>query len=406
VNGCRANEEAEAHVRAVLYGSDIESHRLDYHWNLIEMVLLIGFTLELSVRALAQEGKFFNGSDKYSNFVDVLLLVDLYIAVFAGGHADFAFLQFLRPLRIIRILRIIKFNKHVPESWKRVRWMRFFNDLFSMVEATMRSISALVPVILLLAMVLYMLSLCTVSGVAAYALELKEPSANVTCSADSSEMRISDRCHGNDARIKAFEIMVNAYGSVPDAMYTLLQAYAGLIYPSEFYNPVLEMRTSAAVLFFIFWLLVQWVVANVVIGEVCNVISQARMPDSFQSLQSKLEAEQEKVETLMGLFESPEMLERRVRARSITSSNRQGKVDTLMDLQELDEVLKDPHVIFRLGLGRHEARSLHKCFDTNNRGVLVKTFIEGAVRLQRPTQYIDLYALHQDVKELLACRRP
>lgn len=360
LGGWRTSQEAQDQIEAAKSGGVVLD---DWSWwDACDIFFIVAFSVELVVRVLAEEWAFFSGRERSSNLFDVVMWASLFADAGASIQDGNVF-QFLRPLRVFRVLRLAKVRDNIPEYVRRKSYMQWFNNLFELLDAAIRALNALVPVISVLILTFYMIALCTVSGV------------------DSFARRIDT--NSSEDHHEAFEIMSRRYSSIPVAMFTLLQAFVGLMYTSEYYHPVLHMHPLTAATFIVLWIVLRWIVQNVVIGEVCNVIRNVRSPGLREALKLEAKKMHEHIEVLMALF-----------------AEKEASFGAMLNQKELAEVLTDPHLVFMLGLPRWQAMELHRYLDPEDKGLKVRLLVEGAVQLRKPPKCIDMLLLQDDITKI------
>jgi hypothetical protein len=185
------------------------------------------FTVELVLRIVALGVWFFVGPEWAWHLFDVVLVALSVISDFAEG-ANLSFLRLLRTFRIVRVARII-------------RVVRFFEELRKMMLSITASLMSLMWALVFLALIMYLVSVFFVQGTTTAILN----------------NRFSDE------ELEEAQIW---YGTLPNAMFSLLCAFTGGIDWIEVHRPVASISWMYSCSFIFFIVFVDVGVLNVLTG--------------------------------------------------------------------------------------------------------------------------------------------
>mmetsp|Transcript_66581 Transcript_66581/g.159124 ORF Transcript_66581/g.159124 Transcript_66581/m.159124 type:complete len:899 (+) Transcript_66581:70-2766(+) len=241
--------------------SEIEHHEQSDVWFYVEASFFGWFTLELLMRLVGQRQFFIIGPERKWNLFDAILLLVSFIDILSLWA-----LHQVHGLRVVRLARLVR-------VFRLVRVMRAFHTLRLLVFSIAGSVTSLMWCFLMLLFITFLFAIFFVSGITEYLDRLEGPPD---------------------------EKLVEAYGSLPQAMVTLFQTISGGVDWRDALEPllVLDWWYEPAFLGYIFFMF--FGVLNVVIGAFVATTAEIASKDRdavIQNEMNRIETYREQIRT-------------------------------------------------------------------------------------------------------------
>jgi len=313
------------------------------------------FLMELLLRLLGQECRFFFGDEwKWNVFdciVEMLALIGL--LQLSGSSSQASILQNLRLLKIARAFRAIRMVRHMP-------WMY---ELRFMSLAIMNSAVPLFWACLILCLFLFIFAIVLVQGVAAYILN------NVVLSEEIRQLE-------------------EYFATVGRTMLTLVMSMTGGMDWREPFDLLAAVHWIYGVLFVLFIACSVLAVLNIITSIfVTDAIEVAHM-DMDLSMRGELANSRKAVKELRDIFTQMDV-------------GGHGMVSSAM----LEKALKHERIRARfalLDLDITDAVSFFQVLDVDTTGFLdMSEFVMGCLRLKSRTNLLELEVSVMDIKEMV-----
>jgi len=315
------------------------------------------FTVELSVRILADGLRFFANKYWLWNYFDIIVcassLGELMMDSNTGG------VRIVRLLRISRLLRILRIT----------RVMRFIRALRTLVYSIFCTLKSLSWAMVLLFLIIYVFGILFTQAVNDHLVETLDEYGMLRDVADDHW------------------VLPMYWGSLPRAMFTLFQSISGGLNWDIVARSLSEIHTMWTVLFACFIAFTHFAVLNVVTGVFCQSAMESAQRDQDMVLQ--LETTHNKaahVSRIKELFES-------------ISSDDSG----FLTLTEFERHLKSESVqayFTSIEVEVDDAWTIFKLLGTQGGAFDIEDFVMGCLRLKGVARSVDIALLLNDQKWL------
>eukprot|EP00931_Biecheleriopsis_adriatica_P029090 TRINITY_DN17317_c0_g1_i1.p1 TRINITY_DN17317_c0_g1~~TRINITY_DN17317_c0_g1_i1.p1 ORF type:complete len:605 (+),score=78.30 TRINITY_DN17317_c0_g1_i1:273-1817(+) len=235
------------------------------------------FFLELVLRIIADGLRFYSYQNDafYWNVFDTLLVLSSLTEEALSQisvNIDISAMRFFRILRVIRSLRI-------------VRMFRMFRDLRVIVAGIAHSLRSLVWALLLLFCIMYLVAVCLLQFAGEeMALQLSDPS--------SSSLQQAE-----------YKKMVDFYGSLFQAVYTLYLAICGGIDWRDAATPMFALSTPLGIIFCLYVGFATFCVLNIVTGVFVESANKLCCQDAEMVLMEEMDKRRNWFSEVKSLFE-------------------------------------------------------------------------------------------------------
>jgi len=348
--------QSQAKLQAARKGDD-----LPRNWFYAEASFCVWFSVELLFRMIAYGSRFLYGKDWRWNVFDSLLVVNcLGEMLLEGLTPNFGFLRVLRIVRMARVLRLI-------------RVMRFFRALRLMVYSIMHSMLSLLWVFLLLALMMYVFTICFMFAVEQYLLDTVVDAHEVPREAEAIIRRQ----------------LLDLFGNVPKAMLTLFQTVSGGRDWSEVTEPLLEVSYIYVVMFIMYVFFIVFGVLNVVTGAFVDSIRLVSSRDRDAVVEEELRRQNDYIAALHLIFHEADY-----------------DGSGTLTWEEFESHLQDFRVkayFSTLELDVSHAKALFLLLDVDETNeVEIDEFVQGCLRLKGGAKSIDVNMLLYENEKLIS----
>jgi len=326
----------------------------------LDHIFTTWFALELLLRIAGSGCSFLRSRDWGWNFFDFAVVsADIttnLVQVAAAGtrEAGGSGLSTVRLLRVLRVTRALRL----------VRILRFFRELRMMVLSVLRSGTSLVWSIVLFYMDVFL-----------FAVYLTQ---NVT-------VHLHD--HGEESEVK--EDLIELFGTMSSAVYTLFMAVSGGISWVEVSRPLMKVHWSNSVVLVFFVFFTVYALTNIITGIFVDTAIQSAHNDREEVIQTQLLQWETTMQEMKELF-----------------SEADGDADGAITFEELMRHLRDERVrahLAAMGLQLQEAGNLFRLLDMDKSGSLsIDEFLMGCMRLKGNARSIDLATLMYESKKMFS----
>eukprot|EP00928_Gymnodinium_smaydae_P077106 TRINITY_DN6028_c0_g2_i1.p1 TRINITY_DN6028_c0_g2~~TRINITY_DN6028_c0_g2_i1.p1 ORF type:complete len:609 (-),score=132.14 TRINITY_DN6028_c0_g2_i1:191-2017(-) len=324
------------------YGSDGVPVFLDR----LESVFCVLFTIEIILRLATYRLGFFYKRDWAFNIFDlVVIMSDIVVEIMSlftssDKPINFVGVRIIRLIRLVRVVRITRVVRHIPE-------------LRMLVLSILNSIKSLMWTMMLLALVIYTLSL--------YFTQI-----------------VSERRDFLDEDNDVDNSLLWFYGSMGTTMFTLFMAITGGIDWLDACHPLMERMTPwIAVIFGLYIAVSSLATLNVVTAVFVESVLKSQASDRDWMM----------VNNARALFESLE-----------------GGVHTAMTWDIFESKIDAPEMqdFFKaVNVDPSEARCLFDLLDMDGSGeISAEEFLNGALRFRGPAKALDVALLFREVRQL------
>lgn len=321
----------------------------------VSQVCSFYFLLELLLRIGAHKANWFADPDmRLWNLFDLLLvvmsLIDFMVFRLLQNGAGFTEVKLLKTLRIMRVFRVF----------------RFFRQLTQLALMITDSIRSLIWALVLLAIIIYAFAIFLTANVSDWLhVELGSPGTDwPSVAADHPDLDI--------------RILESAYGSLPQTVYTLVQAVLGGRSWHEVCTPLFKVGWLPVMLLFIYVSFVILAVLNVVTGVFVDNAFRCAEKQRSLAIQKEMDKKEQWVQEIKDFF---------------SAMDQDGSGDVTPD--ELGEMLDDPALsaYFRvLGFDIDDARRFIQLLDTDsNERISIDEFLRGCLRYRGLATGVDMH---------------
>lgn len=309
--------------------------------NPVEMSFGIFFFVELLMRLIALQDRFFFGDEWRWNVFDTVLVLsnvaELSLSFMASaGHARV--LRASKVVRSARMLRIMRFNS-------------VFRKLRIVILTIFNCATMLMWAILSLALVVYIVAMIFLHGVALYISEASAVNPNI------DDMR-------------------TFFGSLPLTMLTLFMSVAGGIDWWVVITLLQEVSEVYACVFILYVVISQLAVLNVISAIFVGDAMETTRMDNDLRMQVDMEETKLAIQTLAEMFE-----------RACGEDGTITPTDFISKFGTMDGKMN----MAALGLHFSDALTMFKCLDVDNNGEIEKgEFVMGCLRLKNGANLMDM----------------
>jgi len=304
-------------------------------FRLAELIFCVFFTMEIVLRIFVHKWRFFLCSGaawRWNYFDSCCVFLQLFEQISAELGKSGVNLNFMRIVRMTRIVRIIRV----------IRLLRFIKELRMMVCSIAASLRSLGWTLVLLAIMMYVVSVVFIVLIVDHARwQIEDPAEEQTN-------------------------LVYYYGSLPRSMLTLLQSITGGADWDDVLNPLSTMISPVMQLPFVLYV-------TFTIMAMLNVITAV-------FVESAMNREDNDKEQLQSIF-------------SDIDADRDGQIH----VGEFLDGLGQDSVLMRfmdVGIDAKDTGLLFKLLDIDNSGVVdIEEFISGCFRLRGEAKSMDLATL-------------
>lgn len=309
-------------------------------WLSAEVIFTLIFTVELSIRLVAERAYFFR--DAWNDFDLVLVttaLVDLLMSALVGGDSALSgSTTILRVFRVVRLARII-------------RLLRFFKELWLLVSGILAAAKFLCWVWLLLLIVIYVFAVFTT--------------------------RMFGQPHRDSPQIQLY------FGGVGKSMFTLFQILTTEGW-ADIAEDLMAVEPYSIAIILLYLSITTFAMVNVVVAVIVDsTLTQAQelRSDVYKMAQ---EEEMKAIVKVADIFRTAD-----------------GDGDGLLTKKEFEKALELPKVNLQLqeiNVDLRDADELFDILDTDESGQLnPKEFAAGVLRARGEARAKDLLELHCDL---------
>lgn len=144
--------------------------------DLVDILFLLWFTVEILVRAFAEKRKFVFGEDKAWNLFDVLLIMETFVSLIFETGGKLSFLRIFRVFRLVRFVRV-------------VRTVKALRKLRNMIFALLNSFVDLLWAFMMIFIIIFVFGIIFGNAVASYfdVVDLADAEAVATATAVQKE---------------------------------------------------------------------------------------------------------------------------------------------------------------------------------------------------------------------------
>jgi len=320
---------------------------LDTFFNLL-------FLLELILRIVALEGRFFLGADWRWNLFDCALVafsvLEMIIMIMGQGYVYFRALRIARAVILLRTLRLLRYTSLI----RRLRVMSL---------AIMNSRMMLIWAILVLFFVVFLFAVVFLNAVATYINDAGESDPHVP------EMKVF-------------------FSSLSMTMLSLFMAISGGFDWWTLVNLLLQIHVVYAMIFILYVVLTLLAVLNVIHAIFVHDAMETTRKDVDLRMQWELEETKQMLERLTRIF------------REMDHAATENITEFVFVTQVEREDMK---LLFSLlGLYFTDGLTLFRLLDADNDGLLgIDEFVMGCMRLRNGSNLIDTEVLIKDTKRIL-----
>jgi len=319
-----------------------------------DVAFSVVFLLELLLRFIGQECRFFFGEDwrwnTYDCVIEMLSLMDLLLLTTTTTNVV---LRTLRLLKVARAFRTVRMLRHVP-------WM---DELRFMTLAIFNSVMPLLWACVVIAIFLFVISIVLVQGVALHVLDAP-PSSDV---------------------VRDMEAW---FGSLEDTMLTLFMSMTGGIDWSDAFRMLSQISWFYGLLFTLFIACSALAVLNIITSIFVSDAIDVAHRDFDLSLRAQIENSRKAVKELTRIFGEMDV----------------AKQDTITS-EMLERAMQNKEVRAQfglLGLEITDAVAFFKVLDVDETGeVDASEFVMGCLRLKGHATLIDVEVTVAEIKMLL-----
>eukprot|EP00747_Dinoflagellata_sp_TGD_P216324 gnl/TRDRNA2_/TRDRNA2_88893_c0_seq1.p1 gnl/TRDRNA2_/TRDRNA2_88893_c0~~gnl/TRDRNA2_/TRDRNA2_88893_c0_seq1.p1 ORF type:complete len:719 (+),score=148.61 gnl/TRDRNA2_/TRDRNA2_88893_c0_seq1:49-2205(+) len=317
------------------------------------------FTIELLFRIAAQRLDFIKGGEARWNLFDSVLVGTAVVEEIFGG-ANFSFVRIIRMLRLVKVLRII-------------RVLRFLRELRMMLCCVFNSMVSLMWAMLLLALIMFLFSICCMQGATLYLTALND-----------EEMEAAQQ-PGADGQAALWSEFHTYYGSLGTTALTMLYSISGGNSWGDAVRPLMEVSIFYSMLFSIYIVFVVFGVLNVLTGVFVD--SAMSLKDRDLLIQGEMEKNSMFLQDMHELF---------------NEMNEDETDDVSWD--ELKRYLNNEMVNAYFAandLDVSDAESIFKLIDLDHSGtVTIEEFCLGCLRLKGPAKCLDVVHMLQESTDI------
>jgi len=312
------------------------------------------FLVEVLLRMLGQECRFFFGEDWQWNLFDfvieMLSLVDMLLMTTSSSHV---FFRTLRLLKVARAFRTIRMLRHVP-------WM---HELRFMTLAIFNSVVPLFWACVVIVIFLFVISIVLVQGVALYIFDAPDPSNEIYS-------------------------MEERFGSLEGTMLTLFMSMTGGIDWSDAFEVLTRIHWLYGLLFTLFIACSALAVLNIITSIfVTDAIEVAHM-DVDLRMRAQIGNSRKAVKELTDIFREMDVAQQ----NTITSD--------MLEKAVRNDTVRAQFAL--LGLEITDAVSFFRVLDVDGGGeVDASEFVMGCLRLKGHTNLIDVEVDISEIKKML-----
>lgn len=314
-------------------------------FGLVNQLFVGFFILEIIIRLFAKRWKFFFGEEWKWNLFDCVLAVYSVIEELLQGFV-MTYARLLRGIRLVRVLRVI-------------RVMRFFRELRLMVCSIIQSLVSLAWAGALLLVIMYIFTICFMHGLTVYLHDMAE-----------GELKTS----------KVTSVLQELYGSIGNAMFSLLMAISGGVDWIVLVEPLAEVSWVYQVLFAFYVLFVLIGVLNVLTSVFVERANELSRLDRDLVIQSEMVSNEAFLNEMQAIFQE-------------VDAHCTGKITW----QDFHEYLQNEHVQAYFAtqqLDTSDARELFNLLDVDqNEEVTVEEFVMGCMHLRGQAKSSDVATL-------------
>lgn len=340
-----------AEYRVMYSVAALESHHnsharttLDETVKTVDSIFCLWFAIELFLNISAGPREFVSAENwKWSTF-DVFLVMFCVVEFFLADGL-LPSLNNFRTLRVFRALRVLRV----------VKVFKVFRSLRLMVLAIAQSLIALMWVFVLLFLLIYIFSMIF--------LDAAEQYISVSDSADPNAWQL-----------------VEYYGSVPKACYTLFIAISGGMDWDDVVAPLLAVSPWYRVVFSGYIFFTTFGVLNVVTGAFVDSFAVVSARDREVVIEDEMKREKRYLKDIQAIFDGAD-----------------ADGSGTLSIEEFETHLKDERVksfFSSLELDVKQARTLFKLLDADGSNeVGIEEFVHGCLRLKGGAKSVDVHML-------------
>lgn len=321
----------------------------------LQHAFTIVFAAELLLRVFAFKSEFCYSKDVSWNLFDTIVVVvgvtEMLIDLLSkdGTGLDGTSQRMLRTIRVVRNLRI-------------VRMLRFFYELRQMLLAVFGSMKTLMWLGILMALMLYFFALCLTSAV-------------------------YDYLEGEGQFDKDEDLLRREFGSLMKTSLSLFKAITNGVSWGLVMDPLFRVGWAAVLMYMVYIVFAVFAFMNAVTSVFVDNSMRATQSKQEQRIHRELEVKEETERHLEQIFQDVDI----DRSNKITED-------------ELEAYLQDQRAsayFSTLGLGRPDASTLFKLFDTNDSGELdIDEFVTGCLRMKGEAKSIEIAELRKETNKI------
>merc|ERR1719362_1246191 len=313
----------------------------------IELAFVIVYTVELVIRITAKRLKFF--FFPWSWF-DLVIVAVGWMEVVSSSSTSLTQVRMMRILKMMKVMRVL-------------RVMRSLREVRLLLNSLMGSVKPLLWTVFIITGINFMFGICFVQSIAALRHD------------------IWNNGGGGDGQPEPeqLEMLYSAWGSVPQAMYTLFKVSTGGVSWGEVSDPLLATTGwSTFVIFLLYIAFFMFVMTNAVTAIFVSSAEEYASKDSHNMLYDQLQAKTEYMTRVVPLYREMDC-------------DGNGEVTKA----EFSKYINDPRMIAFASSLEIDTMDLDQFFDVlSSRGEMpvdLDTFVDGCIRLRGAARSMDVY---------------
>jgi len=317
------------------------------HLVTIEMVFVFLYTTEIVIRVMAQRLKFFMSA---WSWFDVAIVCSGWVEITSSSSTSLTQVRLMRILKMLKVMRVL-------------RVMRSLREVRLLLNSLMGSVKPLLWTVIIITGINFMFGICFVQSIAALRHD------------------IWNNGGGGDGQPEPeqLEMLYSAWGSVPQAMYTLFKVSTGGVSWGEVSDPLLATTGwSTFVIFLLYIAFFMFVMTNAVTAIFVSSAEEYASKDSHNMLYDQLQAKTEYMTRVVPLYREMDC-------------DGNGEVTKA----EFSKYINDPRMIAFASSLEIDTMDLDQFFDVlSSRGEMpvdLDTFVDGCIRLRGAARSMDVY---------------
>jgi len=333
----------------------------------VNNIIVIIFVVELVLKLAAYKVRgFFCGPDRYWNAFDCAIVgvsvfelvveITMSIAFTELGETDPNQLRFLRVMKIARALRGVRV----------MRLLRYVSSLRAILFSISSTLGSLFWTLVLLQILFYCFGVLVAQIVNDHCRYLYLGAGNESCEL----------------------VLLQFWGSVPEAMLTLFLAISGGLSWNDAFVPLRKVSEIAAVFMILYIVIAVFAVLNVVTGVFCNTAIENAKADKDIAIMKQMQKHRAQVESLRSVFNDIDC--------------NQSKLVSVAELEEAcarDEKFRS--FLESMDISTKDIWTLFMIIDADESGeISMDEFVAGCMQLEGPAKSLHLARMRHENKVL------